>query len=243
MGAKQSSQATTRLLGVMFAYSVLLSCLALWLPDQHFAVVFSETGVFERLGIVLWWVLAAWCIDPTRPPHRHLAMCGLICAIAAAREADWHKAFTQDSIFKSRYYISAPAPFVEKVVAATVALSIFAILIHALVLGARLVWSDRRHLLGEAWVQTLILGSAMLPVLYVLDRIRSWLTEDFGVQVTPMWSHLNSAWEEGFETLLPLIFAIALVQYRRRTEMTVGTSAAVGAGAGQTSGVCQTGRS
>lgn len=203
---------------LILVYAALLTALALILPADTLAALFSESGPFERLSIAFWLLLAAWCFDLARPLRHNLVLTGLIALLFAAREADWHKAFTQDSLFKSDYYFDTPAPLAEKIPAAMVALGAFAVLIYALACGAKFLRRGRRAALREPWVQTMLLGTAMLPLLKVLDRLRSWLRHDFGIRVSEQLGNLTGALEEGFECLLPLIFAFALVQYRRQTD-------------------------
>lgn len=205
---------TLRQLGAALGlYGLVLTALALVLTPQQAHAVFSEQGPFELLSVPLWVMLAAWCFDLARPIPRGQGVCGLLAVFAAAREADWHKAFTVDSIFKSNYYFDTPAPLAEKLPAAIVAACAFALIIHALVLGLRFL--RQRQAWQQAWMGTVVLGVAGLVGVKVLDRMISLAQDWFGFHIAGLAGRLIGAWEEGFEMALPIVFGLALMQYRR----------------------------
>lgn len=196
---------------VAIAYAAMLSALALWVPEEHFFWMFSEAGPFEELSIVFWLILAGLCFVVPGVSRRALAVPGLLAIIAAAREADLHKAFTLESMFKSHYYLKSAAPLMEKAIAAVVALTILALLAYALVLGWRQV---RRGAWQLDWARTAMLATAGLFVCKVLDRMKSVVGEWTGYVFSMTSTRFIAAFEEGFECAMPVLFMIALLQYQ-----------------------------
>ena len=211
-----------KLVFILIGYGCVLAIFPAILPNKVEHRLFSESGPFELLSCAAWIALGAWCFDPVRRLSRELTVCGLIAFLAAAREADFHKLWTTDSVFKIRYYAKTVAPLYEKIPAAIVAIGSFALLIYALYLGLRFA---RRGLdaLKAPWFQVLLLGVAATAFTKVLDRLHSWLRDGLGYDLSGYWAHLNGALEEGYELSLPLMFLLALLLYRRSTETVGGT--------------------
>ena len=209
----------------LLVYALGLTALVLILSPEQKQTVFSERGPFEMLSIPLWLMLAAWCFAFAHEIRKPLVVCGLLALFAAAREADWHKAFTADSIFKSNYYFDSPAPLTEKVPAGMVALFAFALIFYWLYLGIRFLRSG--NALQHQWMQTLVLGTVTVFASKILDRMISWAHDWFGLEITGLLGRFIGAYEEGFEMSLPIIFGIALIQYRRAAMATRSRRAAV----------------
>jgi len=187
----------------MAAYVAMLAVLPLLLEAPTVERLFSEEGPFERLAIV-GWIFAAGIVGwRTRHLGYPAASFAALFLFFAAREAEWHRAVTADSILKTNYYRHAAAPIAEKLVAGLVTLVIFGLLIHV-------AWRIVRFLLLDsgwrsragAW----LLGSGLLMVATkVLDRLFNILANDFGIVVSPNARLISSAVEEGVEMLLPLV--------------------------------------
>ena len=90
--------------------------------DKNFAATFfSESGPVEQLTAGLFAVaslLAAVSFIKHKTNLRFVFMMSM--ALAAMRELDWHKAWTTDSILKSRFYLSDAIPVHEKVIGGVV---------------------------------------------------------------------------------------------------------------------------
>ena len=192
-------------------YGAMLSALALWVPQDHFYALFSESGPSEQLSIVFWLILAGLCFLLPGVSHRATVVPGLLAILLAAREADLHKAFTLQSIFKSHYYLKSAAPLMEKLIAGAVALFAIGLLLYALLLGLRQVRNGSWRM---DWGKTAILATAVMFVSKGLDRMQSWVGEWNGYVFGETARHFNAAFEEGFECAMPLLFIIALLQYQ-----------------------------
>jgi hypothetical protein len=213
----------------LLAYGMAMAGLALWVPEDPFHWLFSEQGPFEILSIGFWLLLAASCFALPGLPRRPLLAPGLAALLAAAREADLHKAFTVESIFKSHYYLRSPAPPGEKLVAGIVALAVLSLVAHVLIAGMRQL--RRQHALRFEWGRTLLLGVVLVFACKALDREQSVLGDWFGIGFPPLLRRLNAAFEEGYECLLPVLFLVALVQVQYRRLVGGGVLQRAGSGA------------
>lgn len=200
---------------IVVLYVVLLVLLPFVLSRPDFDWAFSESGPFERLSIVAWLLIPLiifWRIRPLGMRARAFALLGILFA---AREAEWHKAFTADSILKTNYYRHAAAPFEEKVVAATVALLIIALLLYLGFVVAKFLlqggWRSRSGL----W---LIIGTLLVVAGKVLDRAPAVLFEEFGLALPHLTQLYATAFEEGLELMHPLIlgWSVWISQKERR---------------------------
>src|SRR5690606_28176349 len=123
------------LLILVVVYAALMIVLALNLSQDVFVPLFAEGGPFESLTIGFWLLLAALCFTLPGLPRRPWDS-GIVALLAAAREADLHKAFTDMSVLKTSYYLKSAAPPFEKLIAALVTLPALALVIYVLVAGA-----------------------------------------------------------------------------------------------------------
>lgn len=197
-------------------YILLLALLPLLLSYSVFMFTFSEQGPFEQLSIVAWIFTALIIIVRIRPLGLRAWAFALLCIIFAAREADLHKAFTAGSILKINYYKHAIAPFGEKVVAASVAIAVIALLAYVGFVVARFLlrdggWRSR----AGVW---LMIGTVLVVLGKMLDRAPAVLAEDYGIVLSPLVDLYATAFEEGLEMIHPLILAwsVWISQFERR---------------------------
>lgn len=190
---------------VFVLYVALLAVLPVTMSPQDVMWTFSEEGVFERASIVAWIVAAAVVVLRIRPLRARAWAFAALYLVFAAREADWHKAFTADSIFKTAYYRRTPAPFEEKLVAGIVALALLALFAYVMYVSVRFLVRERgwRSRAG-AW---LAFGLGLLFFSKVIDRAPAILEVDYGVVLPAMAKLYASAFEEGLESFVPVIFA------------------------------------
>src|SRR5690606_39133983 len=121
-------------------YLAALAVLPLALSQPAFEHFFSEEGPIETASTVFWLVAAVVVLARVRPPGRRAWAFALLYVVFAAREAQLHRAFTADSIFKSSYYRRSAAPFEEKLVAGLVAIAILLLLVYVLWVVVRFLW-------------------------------------------------------------------------------------------------------
>ena len=197
-------------------YILLLALLPLLLPHSVFLFAFSEQGPFEQLSILAWIFAALVIVVRIRPLGPRAWAFALLCLIFAAREADWHKAFTADSILKTNYYKHAIAPFGEKLMAGSVAIAAMALLAYVGFVVARFLlrdggWRSRAGI----W---LIIGTTLVVLGKVLDRAPAVLATDYGIVLSPIVDLYAAAFEEGLEMIHPLILAwsVWISQVERR---------------------------
>lgn len=188
-------------------YLLVLAVLPLTLSQPVFDWFFSEEGPVEIGSIVLWCVAAAVVLVCVRPIGARAGAFALLYLVFAAREAQLHRAFTADSMFKSAYYRRAPAPLEEKLIAGLAAIAIIALLFYVLWIAIRFLWKESGwRTRSGAW---LLAGLALLVLSKVLDRAPAVLAEDFDIVLAPLLKNYFSAYEEGLEAALPLLFAFS----------------------------------
>jgi hypothetical protein len=193
------------------AWCAILVVLALELPAERFDWFFSEEGPVEILSCGFWLLLAGACLTLPGLPRRPWQQ-GLAAVVAAAREADLHKAFTETSVLKTSYYLKSAAPPAEKLVAALVTLPALVLVIYVLVRGALLIRRTRAWRFD--WGRTVMLATGLLAASKLLDRSEAVSAAWFGFH-TPMLLHrFIAAFEEGIECLLPILFLVVLLQYQ-----------------------------
>jgi hypothetical protein len=212
MNSPRIVSADIRIAIAIALYILLLAVL----PHSVFLLTFSEQGPFEQLSILAWIFAALVIVVRIRPLGPRAWAFALLCMIFAAREADWHKGFTADSILKTNYYKHAIAPFGEKLAAATVALAAIALLLYVGFVVARFLlrdggWRSRAGI----W---LIIGTTLVVLGKVLDRAPAVLATDYGIVLSPIVDLYATAFEEGLEMIHPLILAwsVWISQVERR---------------------------
>lgn len=205
-----------RIVLALVAFVLLLASLPLLLNEASLHWTFSEEGPFERLSIVAWLVTAAVVIVRIRPLGARAWAFALLCLVFAAREADWHKAFTGESFLKNSFYRDAARPFEERLLAGAVAVLLVALLLYAGFVIARFLflrggWRSR----SGAW---LMAGTALVIVGKLIDRLPAVLSVNYGIELAPLVKLYASAFEEGLELAHPLILAwsVWLSQIERR---------------------------
>lgn len=134
----------------------------------------------------------------------------MLLFLFGARELDWHKAFTTDSVLKSNYYLKSAAPLTEKLIAGAVVLLIFALVIYYLACYLRpfLQGLLRRSPPAISIACTFVL----LAFTKVVDRSVSVLEVDYGVRVPEWVERLQTALEEPLEFFIPILILLALYQ-------------------------------
>ena len=205
-----------RIVLAILAFALLLASLPLLLDETSFHWTFSEAGPFERLSIAAWLATAAVVIVRIRPLGARAWAFALLCLVFAAREADWHKAFTGESFLKNSFYRDVARPFEERLMAGAVAILLVALLLYAGFVIARFLflrggWRSR----SGAW---LMAGTALVLIGKVLDRLPATLSVDYGIELGPMVQLYATAFEEGLEMIHPMIlgWSVWISQFEKR---------------------------
>lgn len=173
----------------------------------------DESGMFEQLSIVLWLLLTV-ALPVLIRPFRWTVLAGMVvCLGAAAREADWHKSFTGESVLKFSYYLDGSYPILARLGFAVLVIACIASLVFV---GLRLFEAWRAR--GQArphWAQLLVVFLVVAVVSKVFDRTPNILAETYGVILPDMLQQMMQACEEGLEMVLPVLLAVAAVAYTR----------------------------
>jgi hypothetical protein len=178
---------------------------AVLLPYEWIKPWLSETGPFEVGALGAWIVAAVVLSVRVRPFTARTLAFVVLSLLCAAREADLHKAFTQESISRLSYYRHSTAPFAEKLIGGSVALLFTGLLLYAAFVAARFLF--RQGGLRSRSGTWLIVSAVLLVATKVLDRSYAVLAGNFAVWLPPAWQHVSAALEEGLEAVVPLAFA------------------------------------
>jgi hypothetical protein len=195
------------LLTIIAVYTAALIVMAFRMSPGRFTRVFSEVGPFEEISIALWLAASAVVLWRIRPfTYRSYAFSVLYLAFAA-REANFHKAFTSDSLLKINYYLKTPAPLAEKLCAGIVAATLIGVLFYVIFVAARflLVRHGYRTRAGF-W---LMAAGVLFVLTKAFDRAPAviyHLTDDH-LQIDLL--RLMKALEEGLEAFAPLLFIVS----------------------------------
>ncbi|GAB3545447.1 hypothetical protein GCM10027343_21880 [Noviherbaspirillum agri] len=206
--ALRFSAGDIRLALALVAYILVLAVLPVVLPEDQFRWTFSEAGPFEQFAIIAWLFAALVVVVRIRPLGPRAWAFAVLCVLFAAREADWHKAFTADSLLKSNYYRHTVAPLSEKMLAGMVAVAAIAVILYVGFVIARFLlrqggWRSRAGI----W---LMFATALVLAGKVLDRAPAVLFEEFGIALSPLVGHYAAAFEEGMEAIHALLLAWAV---------------------------------
>ncbi len=194
-----------------------LVTLGLVLPEDSAGELFNESGPFEQASPWLWIALALWIPLVFRKPTIGVAAGLIVSLAAAAREWDWHVAFTGYSVLKPPFYYRAEHTSffggVENVVTVSVPERIVAALIMLCVVGSVAVLVARLAALKPWkrpwpwWCFGLGFAFGMLVFTKLADRAPAVLDESLGLTLGPRIRLAFYALEEGLEMMLPAFFA------------------------------------
>lgn len=198
--------------------TTIVIVLAFALPMDQSERLFAETGPFEEASPWLWIILALSLPLIFRKLTLEVAA-GMYLALAgAAREWEWHTAFTTDnySMLKPPFYYREQFTIPERLIAGVIVLLIAA---SAVVLISRLIQLRAWKRPWPWWVFALGLAFFMLVFTKAVDRTPGILETDFNIVLGDQLRVLCYAIEEGLEMLLPVFFgahALALARWHRR---------------------------
>ena len=166
----------------------LLAGLITWLvlPAAEVERWMGESGPVEIVTAATYALCAAaaWLLRARGDDWRSTLALSVVMAAFCARELDWHKAFTGNSVLRLSWY-AGPASLQAKLTAALVLLAVI----------AALAWLALRHLrpLWPAWPRrepaavTVVVFLAVLVLAKTLDRSVGLLVDDLHVDVPLRW--------------------------------------------------------
>jgi len=188
--------------------AALAGALGLWLvlPLDALVALSAEGGPIEWPCAVLWFVVAFAVWWQRLPDDRRasLGATSLMLGAFGARELDWHKAFTDASILKTRFYLGA-APWGQKLVGLIVVGTVVAALTLLLRRFVPPMWRELRQ--RTAWSVTVATFVAAIVLAKLLDRVVYGYAPMLGIVVPAAPHVLIGAMEELLELSVPLIAA------------------------------------
>lgn len=197
--------------GALVATAVAAGVSAVTAP--HWAETFySEYGPIEGATKPLWILAGLVLVISSRGRSLGAWAGAALCLFAAAREADWHKKFTDESVLKIGFYVHPDDPLESKLIAGAAVLLLIVSVVMAVRALARAVRRDGGGF--PIWGGVAAIGFALLIGTKVLDRSRSWLHDVFGVDVGETVKELLIGMEESLEMMLPLVLITAIVMFR-----------------------------
>jgi len=112
--------------------------------------------------------------------------------------------FTRESISRISYYLNPDVALTQKLI---VVLMLGLLAATALLLGGKLlVWLRTENGLRHDMGQILALALILVPLTKIMDRFPAYMQGFLGITLSPDTVRLFSAYEEGFEMVLPLLF-------------------------------------
>ncbi|TVQ97332.1 MAG: hypothetical protein EA399_13770 [Desulfovibrionales bacterium] len=197
-----------RTLLLCLGFTLFLVVLNALLPPQTSAFIFSESGPFEMLSFILWFVLATTVLLVVRPRSPATLALAVLATVAGLRELGVNSLLTTESITRISYYLNPDIFWLERlaVVGFIACLGLAAIAI--LVIFGR--WLIAGNGAGHPTGQIILLAVVLVPVTKVLDRLPAYLRGFLGIEPSLTTVSLLTALEEGLEMILPILFLQAL---------------------------------
>ena len=210
---RQPGRSTLFVLLWLLAFTgVALAIASQSLPPRVCTHLFSETGAFEQASPWLWLALAGFVVVFLRRFDAVVLSSVFVCAACASREWDLHKSITGYSVLKPKFYLSSEFPLQQQLIAGTVVATL-GISVAILIRHAIRVWPRGRQPVPP-WMWAMFIGGILLVLTKILDRNPSILLDMFGIVQSPAVLSFYKAWEEGFEVMIPIPFAVMVVTYR-----------------------------
>jgi hypothetical protein len=183
------------------------------MPADILSPLIAENGPFEVASVIMHLMVGALALYYWRKGYSIAGLLFLASILMAAREADLHKAFTTFGIFKTRQYVDASVPLMEKFISLGVVLSL---------LGAMglLIYRARKDIgqllrLRDAAIFGLMSLPLYLVVLKEIDGAPRMLRKA-GMALSQREGLISRSIEEVGEAFIPVFVLIVLLQLIRR---------------------------
>lgn len=171
-----------------------------------------ENGPFELASVCMHLMVAGLALYYWRKGYSIAGILFAACLLMAAREADLHKAFTTFGIFKTRQYVDASVPLMEKILSLGLVLGLMAAM-GLLVHRARKEIGQLLHQRHAAFF-----GLICLPIYLValkkLDGVPRMLRST-GLALSERETLISRSIEEVGETFIPVLVLLVLLQVVR----------------------------
>ena len=198
------------LLTLFIAFGILLSSPGLLSLDA-----FRDSGAASFIGLGLISLGLGLCLflamDGKRVAPLHWLLLAFVYLVYLMREADFHQAFSSESLTKLDTYSLLDVPLEIRLTAAFVLLSMTGILIYFLVRYSRSIFSSMAK--GENWAIALLLWFLLLLCSQIFDR-----------SISTSGSHWKlTAIEELLEVSAALFAVLAIIQFAFFARITQNT--------------------
>lgn len=198
------------LLTLFIAFGILLSSPGLLSLDA-----FRDSGAASFIGLGLISLGLGLCLflamDGKRVAPLHWLLLAFVYLVYLMREADFHQAFSSESLTKLDTYSLLEVPLEIRLTAAVVLLSMTGILIYFLVRYSRSIFSSMAK--GENWAIALLLWFLLLLCSQIFDR-----------SISTSGSHWKlTAIEELLEVSAALFAVLAIIQFAFFARITQNT--------------------
>lgn len=186
-----------------------------WVPPQAVRDAMSEDGWVEMGTAAAYFVMAGvmWLWRDRRISGAVWPALCVVMAAFAARELDWHKAFTERSVLKVGFYFGS-APWQHKLAALAVLVPLALATGYLIMKYTQPLWQALRR--REPVAVTVAVYVVGMVLVKMLDRSLNIYIEDFGGTVTDSVRALQAVVEETTELGLAGLTLLALLQQRAR---------------------------
>ena len=179
------------------------------LPASHLDPLIIENGPFEMTSVGLHLVVGLSALFLWRKGYAIAGLLSLASLLMAAREVDLHKAFTTYGLFKTRLYVDASVPLIEKLLAGAAVLILLGLIVY-------MAWKARKDV-GLLWRERrgAFFGLISLPVyLIVLKEVDGLprMLRKAGMALSERGTLVSRSIEEVGETFIPALVLIVLMQ-------------------------------
>ena len=179
------------------------------LPVSHLDPLIIENGPFEMTSVGLHLVVGLSALFLWRKGYAIAGLLSLASLLMAAREVDLHKAFTTYGLFKTRLYVDASVPLIEKLLAGAAVLILLGLIVY-------MAWKARKDA-GLLWRERrgAFFGLISLPVyLIVLKEVDGLprMLRKAGMALSERGTLVSRSIEEVGETFIPALVLIVLMQ-------------------------------
>lgn len=201
---------------IWIASGIILGLVAatVLLPTHVLQFVLSEAGPVEKSAIPAWLLLGFAILILVRPATRASIAGAILCAFAAAREADLHVALTDYSVLKVGFYIRSEHALEHQIIAGILVI----VLIASGVVLARALIQQVQRSRGEVadWQAGAVFVLLVLIATKMFDRAPAVIEESpLGYALRPRAFTMFLALEEVFESLLPLFIIGVVISFVR----------------------------
>ena len=153
-------------LGLIVTAITLCGAFSYYYDVEALTLFAREDGAIETATASLAALYVIWLLIDRRFSGSSKILGGLTIGFIFARELDWHKAFTTESILKPKFYWLEGSGLMERLIGALFVLLLIYTIIRLLM---KLPYLLHQALKGSYWARAIILYIAILAIAKSLD--------------------------------------------------------------------------